>query len=480
MRTINKILVGLALLHTGTVAYGQDAVLLRPKEGQPLKGAAILNKMGYAQDPKPVSVDLGVLEKADTLKLQFDNKELKVLRDQFTIRDDNDLSYSANSTSGYGGIVMSVLDDDIQGIIYTGTDVYGIITTSPGEYAVVKTDPGQYPEEDCVTEKEEPGALNGTIQEKAATIDNRTGNNDSAFLQGEEEGTECRIRVLVLYTPAAEAGSSNIENNIRNKVDITNQSFRKSGINYEIELVYIGRTDYEEQERNSTELHNFGYDNDGYMDEVFDLVKIYSADIKVLINDPVPRTCGISYTGGKSCVVNYGCDYNYTFTHEIGHSLGCRHDRFTTGNSNSYYYGYVYVPGKWRTIMAYNNQCKEDGVSCTRLLYWSTPNINHNGVPMGTELYENCVTVWNENSEAKMQIRQPQNNVSLSYSNMYGMIHADILAKQTIATTDSLFIPSCSTVSMKAGARISLGPGFSASGGADFNATLGTVTNCGN
>ena len=479
MHMMNKILVGLALLLTTTVVYGQDAVLLRPKVGQSLKGAAILKKMGYAQDSKPVSIDLGVLEKADTLELQFDNKVFRVVRAHFTIRDDNDLSYSANSTKGNGGIVISVLGDDIQGIIYTGVNIYGIITTSSGEYAVVKTDPGQYPEEDCGTEEEEHGVLNGILQEKAATISNSPGNANSAFLQGEEEGTDCKIRVLVLYTPAAEAGSSNIENNIRNKVDVTNQSFRNSGINYEIELVYIGRTDYTEQEKNSTDLHNFAYNNDGYMDEVFDLVEIYSADIKVLINDPVPSTCGISYTGGKSCVVNYGCDYNFTFTHEIGHALGCIHDRYTASNDASYNHGFVYVPDKWRTIMAYNGECKAAGVSCTRLLYWSNPENTYNGVPMGTELYEDCARVWNENSEAKMQIRQPQDSVSLSYSNMYGMFHADILAKQTIATTDSLSIPSGSTVSMKAGARISLGTGFRASGVAGLKATLGTVTNCG-
>jgi hypothetical protein len=76
---------------------------------------------------------------------------------------------------------------------------------------------------------------------------------------------------------------------------------------------------------------------------------------------------------------------NYTFAHEMGHNMGANHDTYVELSNLPYPYahGYVYTPDRWRTIMAYNDQCVALGFNCNRLNYWSNPNINYGGVPMG-------------------------------------------------------------------------------------------------
>ena len=349
----NNILLIVLFLVGVFYSYGQENTLIQPKsiENQSLKSASIPNVLGYAKQPEPVHINLNALEQADSLQLSFDKKKIWVKMDQFTIRDDNDLSYSANSSEKISGIVMSVLDNDIQGVIYDGDDVYEVITSSPGEYAVVKIDPSQYPEGDCFIEAEDSGTLKSTGLEPQKMNDMSSQSNFS--LQQTPGNFECKIRVLALYTPAAEAKSSNIKNNIRLHVDAANQTFRNSGINYEIELVYFGRTDYDESK--GYLLKRFHNRNDGYMDELHELCDIYSADLRVLICD-MSNSCGVAYVNSVSSVVDYACIGNYAFAHELGHNLGCLHDRYTASQDKLYSHGYVYVPGKWKTIMSYNGK----------------------------------------------------------------------------------------------------------------------------
>ncbi len=66
--------------------------------------------------------------------------------------------------------------------------------------------------------------------------------------------------------------------------------------------------------------------------------------------------------------------------------MSARHDWYVDPTNNSPYtfnHGYVYKPDRWRTIMAYNRECTDNGYSCTRLKYWSNPDVTYGGVPMG-------------------------------------------------------------------------------------------------
>ena len=85
-----------------------------------------------------------------------------------------------------------------------------------------------------------------------------------------------------------------------------------------------------------------------------------------------------------------------TFTHEIGHNLGLRHDRYVNSPANAIYpyaFGYVNkkafepdasIESRWRTVMAYNDRCYDSViVNCRRLLRFSNPDQTHLGDPLG-------------------------------------------------------------------------------------------------
>ena len=205
---------------------------------------------------------------------------------------------------------------------------------------------------------------------------------------------------MVVYTPLArhrEGSRAAIEALIDLFVAETNQGFANSGVIQRIRLVLREEVDYiEDAGGSTTDLRRLQRDSDGYMDHVHELRDMYAADLVHLV-------VGISDLGGRAFIAR---DESYAFALTASYrkdlvlpaksvtNMGLHHDRYEVGvptrGSN---YGYVnqrmFEPGapesaRWRTIMAYPNQCL--GVLndwCTWLPYFSNPKRTHNGDPMG-------------------------------------------------------------------------------------------------
>ena len=76
-----------------------------------------------------------------------------------------------------------------------------------------------------------------------------------------------------------------------------------------------------------------------------------------------------------------------TFAHEAGHNMGLNHDRFIEppASNSVYNFGYVNLPARIRTIMAYDNECRANGFSCTEIQYLSTPKKKFQGNKIGVK-----------------------------------------------------------------------------------------------
>lgn len=89
------------------------------------------------------------------------------------------------------------------------------------------------------------------------------------------------------------------------------------------------------------------------------------------------------------------CIGQHTFTHELGHNLGLKHDRVAQNeigtNQTLFNYGLTFPERATpvRTIMAYNGNCSDQGVFCTRVPVFSnsSPNGMWNGERMGRGLH---------------------------------------------------------------------------------------------
>ncbi len=204
------------------------------------------------------------------------------------------------------------------------------------------------------------------------------------------------IDVMVLYTPgmAAAYPGDAVRTRIQYLVDLANQALANSAIHVRFRLVHAEERDYPDSGSMETAL-TLLTNNETVFQGVETLRDLYGADQVTLLRRYVDAGCGMAWLMQQSnaryayAVVHdgrrsdgYYCD-DLAYVHEVGHNLGCSHDRANSnGNAGMYDYSYGYqfqAAGQWyRTIMSYD--CPG---GCTEISYFSNPAILYQGVPIG-------------------------------------------------------------------------------------------------
>ena len=219
-----------------------------------------------------------------------------------------------------------------------------------------------------------------------------------------EDGSE--VRVLVVYTPALltrQGGLAGMRALIDLMIQSANQAFEDSGINPRLVLAHSALLDYV-AETSSTDLHRLRRNDDGYMDEVHALRNEYAADLVHLLTESNTGPAGsavrilgesLTYAEDKAFAVT-ATAHEETFTHEIGHNFGLKHDRYSATYVDDAIYPYAFgytnnkafepdasIASRWRTIMAYADRCRDAGFGCGRLFRFSNPDQTHLGDRLG-------------------------------------------------------------------------------------------------
>ncbi|GEM_PF-1426812 len=214
-------------------------------------------------------------------------------------------------------------------------------------------------------------------------------------LPGLQDEAPTIVDILVVYTELSKAGAGGkdgIETLAQLAIEESNLCFSTSGINMQLNLVNVVQANYTETGNIESDLYNL---SDGsipdletlrYADYKADLVSMITeredsgtiagiAWILYNLSDPGNRDSSAFSVVRRAYAVG-----NYVFPHEIGHNLGCAHDR---NNADNTYRAFPYSYGQrftaqgvtYATVMTY-----PPGV---RIPYFSNPDISYNGTPTG-------------------------------------------------------------------------------------------------
>lgn len=199
------------------------------------------------------------------------------------------------------------------------------------------------------------------------------------------------VDVLAVYTPQARAAAgsaANVEAQIQAAVDRANLSFTNSLVNAAFRLVRVAEVAHNDAANLDTDLSWVQTDP-----TVASLRNSSGADLVSLIVENGGGYCGMGFlmqsvnTGfapygfqvtARGCAVG-----NLSYAHEHGHNSGMEHDPANGSPSTSASYPYSFghtVNGVFRTVMSYASQCPN---GCTRLPYFSNPNVLYSGYPTG-------------------------------------------------------------------------------------------------
>jgi hypothetical protein len=306
----------------------------------------------------------------------FDNVLFTAIKDRLEVRSANRFTWFG-SIEGmeHGRAILVVENSSMTGNVTLPGGFYQVRPVGNGVHAIYEINQEAFPEEAPPFRIEFPDTSRLDIP-----------------LSEADDGSI--IDVMVVYSDDIPSASFNIAAEIQLSIDETNASYADSLINQRLRLVHSAQVPYTETGNMGSDLDCITSKTDGCLDEIHTWRDDYGADV-VSFWVESGNYCGIAwlmYTVSnafesnafsvvkRSCATGY-----YSFGHELGHNMGAHHDRYAAPAPGAYDYshGYVYLPGRWRTIMAYNTECADTGVYCTRIQHWSNPNVIYGGVTTG-------------------------------------------------------------------------------------------------
>lgn len=219
-----------------------------------------------------------------------------------------------------------------------------------------------------------------------------------------------RIRVLMMYTPAAATQAQTAGTNIRDEallaLGMTNSALTNSKMAiYKYKWAGIrgfGQCSYTDPANTLQTLYDITpwYSaNDACVGPHVETQRDnFSADLVAVLSGS--GGCGHAWIGPSSgaafSVTSRNCISSHTLAHELGHNMGLLHDRLQDNaigtNQSAYNYGLAHpdAASPFRTIMAYPTACQNQGFWCNAVPVFSNthPGGYWNGVKTGLGLHQ--------------------------------------------------------------------------------------------
>ncbi|MBC8346169.1 MAG: T9SS type A sorting domain-containing protein [Candidatus Marinimicrobia bacterium] len=289
-------------------------------------------------------------------------------------------------------VILELTDNGITGYIFYKGKKMNITPLGEARHVIYTLDPSE-------------NGLEHPLEYSTGSLKKRHSAKESSSPENLEKTitnpTSRRVDVLVAYTTAAKNGASpNIASIINGAKTFANQIYnnsKDSNLSYypQIDIVHQVEVSYTEQTM-AINLSRLVNSSDTYMDNLHTLRTQYGADIVILFTNT--GNCGLAYdiqvsSSGAFAVVKVDCEYTqrYSFTHEIGHLFGSKHelvlDSYPCENF-CYGHGFTASNNSFQTVMA----VKAWG-SINRILYLSNPDKSYNGTTIGSSADEDNMRV---------------------------------------------------------------------------------------
>ncbi len=436
-------------------------------------------KKDWAKSYKYITIDPNSF-KADVVNINLPEKaSLQADKVELIEHSGNLYSWKGKFAEGFGNADFVVHDEMITARISSLEYVYLIYPITGGLHVLIECSGANMPKDESAEGYQsmiEQG-VKSAKENELVRQDPETGLKGSSRLLG----GDCKVRVIVMYTNTTAANMADPIGFINSCIDATNTAYDNSSVNFNVELAVAKKVAYTESLNSTTDKTRYRTVGDGYIDEVHDLRTYFDADMCVLITENLQSgICGEAYTVANSpyadafCVVTRGCSVgNLSFPHELGHLYGCRHDPYVDNTNTPYAYGhgYVYFTGRWRTVMAYNDYCSDNGANCTRIQYFSNPAINYSGHATG-------VSNANDNESALEASRANISSLEItttnkSFINAYTFAsgeQSDVIASSSVTNSNTFIFNSGSSGTWRSGGSMTMTTGFWAKAGSKFRA----------
>lgn len=382
MKKMMMVVLSCILLSTSlsVLAKKADEHIVRQKQ----LSIGSLQQMRAASQPSARSA--GVPAPTEIPLQLFDGRSIVLVQSKIVERSANDFSWFGHVQGKPDSLaILVVKNGKITGQIQFSGEHYEINPTAGNLHKLSKVDVTKLPDlEDDVLHSDDLPSGNALSPHTHSSTED--GNTSFALTQNAGTSAET-IDLLGLYTLEAAQNYPDVEARIQLAVDYTNTVYENSQIPVHVNLVATIGLDHNETTTNAENIW-MSDPFDGRMEEVDILREQYSADVVSLWAYFIQGACGrasaiLGTVVSASHVTRVSCG-GQTFAHELGHNQGARHNMEEDSSLTPFAYGHGTgsSAGQWRTIMSYVSACSPSSV-CTRIPYFSTPNLTYAGEVIG-------------------------------------------------------------------------------------------------